>query len=857
MSIHYTPDTIIKLVFILITFLVSPLAALPHLTTLRPRQNANPSPLRPVYLIADVDLEAKAVSSKSGKPIFGLHTSIEIGGTNVDGPLRVEVGFNQLARLQIRASDFGVAQSGQPIGFWGVTNSRRYVRQTGQSAVTNAEIIDHQTGTGLLTKVWNQNSFYRRGGGSTPNTGIDLVQRLLGALNLPTEPSMALIYTNGEEYYTDFADPYQQTVTDVWSIKQSNSNLTANEWVRVFDVVTNPATPILKLDNRNASSGGDTLTERHKRSEDPATYNQAAWYTDTITQAEMESLPPPATRQLPTVQEEGKSAVSPFENTIGQKGAAGLVETTEITVARAAGMVIATFMTSAGLAEALGAAVGPFFVLLDMVQGEWLAAALCGIGVALGTVAGLMAAGPVGWFFGGALATLFAILPGIWKKPQVASIGDKQAIVQYKFFGDSTHTGNEKCQSLGNQNCTAVYGPGVLSTVFGWDNFDSIAFLIQFNKGYPITLPELASYFYNIDDPSNSGDGSDQIATMKCNNKKGTGNAFGGWEGNDPGKCANPSFQLNRALLTLPFINETADKIYDRIIPNPGGDCKLVNNAATDLNIPEYNLTIRGQPVAIACNVSASEVIDGTVIPLDPTSNQTPTNVSAANSSTDGLAGHQISVPAPTPFAALLNSTSALCLNGQGGVLCLPNGTYAVQQGTLGFTLSGIDTLTMPAGASMRWWEVGPSTPHYGPSKTLVAFANNQTADNKWFAKSMASISGQANGSPAPWNVSLPGIPAPPVVCLFTETNHLGDVRCYGPGGGPLESDIVNRTQSMVVHGNATATIYAQEYGDAGGAFVTADISDLGNEVYGESTFSQRMVALRVCDGSCAAGQSK
>ena len=857
MSIHYTPGTIIKLVFILISFLVSPLAALPHLTTLRPRQNANPSPLRPVYLIADVDLEAKAVSSKSGKPIFGLHTSIEIGGTNVDGPLRVEVGFNQLARLQIRASDFGVAQSGQPIGFWGVTNSRRYVRQTGQSAVTNAEIIDHQTGTGLLTKVWNQNSLYRRGGGSTPNTGIDLVQRLLGALNLPTEPSMALIYTNGEEYYTDFADPYQQTVTDVWSIKQSNSNLTANEWVRVFDVVTNPATSILKLDNRNVSSGGDTLTERHKRSEDPATYNQAAWYTDAITQAEMESLPPPATRQLPTVQEEGKSAVSPFENTIGQKGAAGLVETTEITVARAAGMVVATFMTSAGLAEALGAAVGPVFVLLDMVQGEWLAAALCGIGVALGTVAGLMAAGPVGWFFGGALATLFAILPGIWKKPDVASIGDKQAIVQYKFFGDSTHTGNEQCQSLGNQNCTAVYGPGVLSTVFGWDNFNSIAFLIQFNKGYPITLPELASYFYNIDDPSNSGDGSDQIATVKCNNKKGTSNAFGGWEGNDPGKCANPSFLLNRALITLPFINETADKIYDRIIPNPGGDCKLVNNAATDLNIPEYNLTIRGQPVAIACNVSASEVIDGTVIPLDTTSNQTPTNVSAANSSTDGLAGHQISVPAPTPFAALLNSTSALCLNGQGGVLCLPNGTYAVQQGTLGFTLSGIDTLTMPAGASMRWWEIGPSTPHFGASKTLVAFANNQTADNKWFAKSMASMSGQANGSPPPWNVSLPGIPAPPVVCLFTETNHNGDVRCYGPGGGPLESDIVNRTQSMALHGNATATIYAQEYGDAGGAFVTADISDLSNEVYGESTFSQRMVALRVCDGSCAAGQSK
>lgn len=83
-----------------------------------------------------------------------------------------------------------------------------------------------------------------------------------------------------------------------------------------------------------------------------------------------------------------------------------------------------------------------------------------------------------------------------------------------------------------------------------------------------------------------------------------------------------------------------------------------------------------------------------------------------------------------------------------------------------------------------------------------------------------------------------------------------GDVRCYGPGGGPLESDIVNRTQSIAVHGNATATIHAQQYGDAGGASVSADILDLSEEIYGQSRFSQRIVALRVCDGSCAAGQN-
>ena len=846
-----------KLVFLNLYFLLSPLAALAYPTTLQSRQNSQPLPPRPVYLIADVDLEAKAVSSKTGKPIFGLHTSLQIDGTNVDGPLRVEVGFNQNAMLQVRAFDLGVAQTGQDIGFWGVPNSRRYVRQTGQTFVTNAEVFDHQTGTGLLTQVWNQDPLYRRGTGSAPNTGIDLIQRLLVAMNLTLESSISLIYTNGEEYYTSYSDTFEQTVDDICSIRQFNGSSTTNEWVRVFNVVTNAAAPALMFDSGNSTLGGGTLTERRKRSENMVEFNETTWYTDAVSQVEVDNLPLPATRKLPTIQEERKSAVSPFENTIGQKGAAGALETAEVTMGRAAGVVLATLLIGEGIAEALGGAVGPFFVLLDMVDGEWVSAALCAVGVVLGTVTALMLAGPVGWIFGAVLGSLFAILPGIWKKPHIASIKDKQGIVQYKFFGDSTHTGNEQCQSLGNQNCTAVFGPGVLSLVFGWNNFDSVAFLIQYNQGYAITLPELANYFYNIDDPANTGDGSDQIATMRCNKKKGTANAFGGWEGDDPSQCADPSFAFNRTLVTLPIINESADKIYDRLIPSPGGDCKLINNAATDMNFPEYNLTIRGQPVAIACNVSASEVIDGTVIPLDPTSNQTPTNVSSANSSTDGLAGHQISVPAPVPFAPLLNSTSALCLNGQGGVLCLPGGTYDIQRGTLGFTSSEIDTLTMPAGSSMRWNEIGPSMPHAGASISLISFTTNQTADNKYFAKMMAAAGGMgSNGAGATWNATLPDdVPVPPVICLFMEKDHNGDVRCYGPGGGPLEADIANRTQSIAVHGNGTAEIYAQQYGDAGGAAVTADIFDLTDEIYGEGNFNQRIVALRVCDGSCAVGQ--
>ena len=110
------------------------------------------------------------------------------------------------------------------------------------------------------------------------------------------------------------------------------------------------------------------------------------------------------------------------------------------------------------------------------------------------------------------------------------------------------------------------------------------------------------------------------------------------------------------------------------------------------------------------------------------------------------------------------------------------------------------------------------------------------------------------NRGGAPLNASPPDTPVPPVICLFTQSDHNGDVRCYGPGRGALEMGIVNRRESIAVHGNATAEIYAQEYGDAGGASVTADIMGLTDEIYGDGSFNQKVVALRVCDGSFAAG---
>ena len=830
----------------------------------QPAANA-PSP-RYVYVITDVSTTDRAVSPKTGKPIFDMHTALHIDGTDTDGPMRIEIAVNPTALdtqgYVIRVKDLGVANSGKPIGFWSsMQNARRYVVQNGQTTLTNAEIFDHDSGRGMAVDAWKVNPVYSRGTGSSPNTCIDFVDNMLAQMNLDLDPAMSKIFADGDEYYTYNSEKFVMKLPNFWSVK---TDLPDNykpppgvdSWTRIYEVLSQPDKSTMIAD----SSQVTYCTKSRKSKRDctqTAEFTDDAWYSDTVTLEEVSNLattPPPDEAKLATIDEESRPAAAPFQDTVAKPGTAGTGLAT-IGLGRASGVISSLVLVAGEVAEAAGLAIGPAFVLLDLVNGNWLGAGLAAVGIALGVAASLAVAGPVGWIVGGAIAALFAILPGLFKKKSTPNIGDRQAILQYAFFGDPTHTGNEQCQSQGNSNCTAVFGPGVLSMIFDWNNFDSVAFLIQFNQGYAMTLPEIANSFYNVDDPSNKGaDGSTQMATIKCNNIKGHSNAFGGFDGDDTSKCNHPSFQLNRQAILLPVINQTADKIYNRIIPNPGGDCKLINDAANSLNIPEYNMTITGQPVAIACNLSASEVIGGTVIPLNPTNNLQGTNVSAGNSSTDGQNGHQISVPAPTPFLQLLNATNAVCLSGSGGSLCVPAGQYDIQRGSLGFDSSKADTLTMPPGASIRWYDISESMPHTGSTRTLVSFTTNETPANKYFANAMSSApTSGANGAGAIWNATLPaGILDPPVICLFTKTDHNGDVACFGPGGGNVTAGIAGKSSSIAVHGGATAEIYAQYYGDAGSATVTSDVMDLSQELYGAGgSFDQKIVAMRVCVGSC------
>ena len=166
------------------------------------------------------------------------------------------------------------------------------------------------------------------------------------------------------------------------------------------------------------------------------------------------------------------------------QGEGGAMET-GIALARQQSVFATISMVSKQLATDLGwagVAAGGVFVILHYIDGQYLGSSMQLAGMVLGIVTAFSLEGPIGWLLGGAIATLFSILPGLFKEPpQPPPINNVTQIVQFKMFGDKDHTGNEQCQKT-NPQCVASYGPGVIALSFEWEYYDAVAFMIWASK---------------------------------------------------------------------------------------------------------------------------------------------------------------------------------------------------------------------------------------------------------------------------------------------------------------------------------------------------------------------------------------
>lgn len=214
------------------------------------------------------------------------------------------------------------------------------------------------------------------------------------------------------------------------------------------------------------------------------------------------------------------------------------------------------------------------------------------------------------------------------------------------------------------------------------------------------------------------------------------------------------------------------------------------------------------------------------------------------NMSTNGSV-HEAAAPSPIGFQANpLNSTNAVCLSGSSGMMCFPKGTYDIQTGGFGFESSKVDSLSLPAGASLAFVVAAGSTPHHEPSLQEWNYTTNQPSGSGEFRRHFEGLAANVLGRHL-FDVEVPD--GPPVTWLFSQPQYMGDVTCYGVGSGNVSANAVDVAQSLTLHGNATAWVYGNYYGDDAGQRVAANTPDLTSIPLGvDGNSNQKIKALWV-----------
>ena len=308
-------------------------------------------------------------------------------------------------------------------------------------------------------------------------------------------------------------------------------------------------------------------------------------------------------------------------------------------------------------------------------------------------------------------------------------------------------------------------------------------------------------------------------------------------------------------MIHLPNIDDTADKVLKRIIPEPKGDCKIVVHPG-DQYYPGPNITLSGDAGAIACGITGAINVDGVAIPIDPDLNGIkPKTSSDSSQATDNSGGAYVAPPPAAPFKPLSQKDYVCLVSSKNENFCFPPGKYGGAQHDMGWNIRDINGLTLPG--EDNGWKL--ATHYQGIKPTRVAgpdpvidhtYTTNQDpkkpGDNyKDFTTDMDKLDKNREDQ-ASFTVTGPNDGPDPVCCLFEKASFGGNVWCAGLGGGDVPKEWKDKAKSVSCHAGAQVWIYAEKYGDAGGALISGNVDDLKNEVYGKDkkSFSGNVKAV-------------
>lgn len=420
-------------------------------------------PERDVYAITDVWLQDKSVSPVDGVDLFTSHSSLQMGGTDVDGPLLVEFGDGshelETSSLHLRVLESPITTSDNIS-----TNSAgRFLYHAGTTTLRNKDLLDPSSGAGLIADAWAKDAEYRTGVPNV-NEAVQLIGNLLQSMNLTVPNDASANFHLSNRWHAEIARTVKTTLTDLYyDFADSENNGTATR--AKFTLNETIVEPI-----RHLFSGPEYAPEL---SESPSIdsaklppipqgfylslpeydLEQAILQAGIAKAAKLQS--PPDSRSSPNspTVDDASSPKAPTTDLAAGRAA---------TLSRVSGQVTALnviakqTVAATGLA---GIALGASIVVLDFVHGNWVGGGFGALGLGVGLAIGLLDAGPIGWIVGGLVAAFFAILPGLFeKKYDPGQVDQTDKIIQWTMFGDRDHTGNEACRANnatyhGNPNC--------------------------------------------------------------------------------------------------------------------------------------------------------------------------------------------------------------------------------------------------------------------------------------------------------------------------------------------------------------------------------------------------------------------
>ena len=806
-------------------------------------EQGEPPPQRQILWLSSTSREG--VKDRDGDWHYPTESVLFIQGTEAEPPLNIFFERNQPIGASGETTIDIVARTSGP-GYEdevAICNPRWRVRShyIGYTTLANTVFADPVDGRGIVAQAWGQ-TFYNSVDGFDTNWFVyDLLKDYLGVSPMSSalfDGWILAVESNdfwrvrGMRSYPCQLRVSTPTSNRLFDIQQDSKN------PRLISTVISPwDQPTLRIAQKFPSQNAPSLAATRRLPPIPEAVDEGSISTDPL--AAGDAFPNVCPREA-----EGQCRTPLLRGSVPELPPGSVAQ---MAYARIAGFLsnIVVVTGAAAAVAGLGLLLSqPAVIILDFQEGNPVGGAFATTSLVLGAAALAFGATPIGLLLGG-LAIFFAILPVLFEHAQAQLPAARNAtqIIQYAMFGDINHTGNEKCRQGGNPNCTALYGPGVLSSAFRWDNFDPVAFLIQFNDGYPISIPDIASSFYIVNRAIKS-DGDDQMATITCD--KGDGCNRFGCDTDWLRHCKNPTFAIRKERITIPVLNQTADQVHDRIIPKPGGDCKLVTDLASRM-YRSTNITQTGAPVAIACNITASLDVNGSAVPVDGAGiggEGSAALHSPANASTDDTV-HADAAPWPaTGFANVLNASNAVCLD----AVCLPNGTYTAHGGDQGIDAGSTSRLTIPPGARMVFTIVRNTPTQRMASAATITYTTNMTlADHLFWTEMKELAQGETIGGDArTFDLIIPGS-VPAVLCLFTQPEYRGKVACFGPGSGNVTSDMMDQAQSLIPHGGVIAWAYGIQYGDGASLYITDAIADLAAKPLGDTdTFSQAIKALWV-----------